>query len=102
MSLEYAGYLALVLVGALAFAGIAKLSFSSIQRRAIIYAIFCTAILFAAWDVVAVAKGHWTFGTEHMLGLFVLNQPIEELGFFLIIPFFGIILYALAQKWVRE
>lgn len=98
MSFLYAGYLVLVLFGALAFMHVFSISFSSKQKKSILFSLILTTIIFSLWDAWAVLQGHWQFGLPHMLGAIVGNLPLEEIGFFIIIPFFGIILWEIAGK----
>lgn len=103
MSTLYVGYLALALGGALLLSVLFRVSFSINQTRAIIFSLVLTAITFTLWDILAVMLGHWSFGLSHTIGWMVSNQPIEEIGFFLIIPFFGIVLYEIAcAKWRKR
>lgn len=42
---------------------------------------------FLIWDVVAIARGHWTFSERYTTGWIVaLDVPVEEVSFFLVIP----------------
>lgn len=43
--------------------------------------------LFVAWDLYAVAHGHWSFDREQVLGATVPGGlPVEELAFFVVVP----------------
>ena len=56
-----------------------------IKRAAL--SILPISALFLIWDAYAIAKGHWFFDREQMLGLNgPLNIPLEEYLFFLIVP----------------
>ncbi|HEY0636768.1 MAG TPA: lycopene cyclase domain-containing protein [Pseudonocardiaceae bacterium] len=49
--------------------------------------LLCVAPLFLAWDLFAVAAGHWTFGLELTLGIVLPGGlPLEEALFFLVVP----------------
>ncbi|MDP2666792.1 MAG: lycopene cyclase domain-containing protein [Candidatus Diapherotrites archaeon] len=94
----YLLYLVLVLGGTLAMIKIMSIRFSPRKAWSAVNAIGIVALLFIAWDTLAVARGHWTFGPEHLMGLFIGNQPIEEILFFFIIPFFGLGVW----EWVGQ
>jgi lycopene cyclase domain-containing protein len=42
--------------------------------------------VFLAWDLYAVAAGHWDFHPEQTTGLVVGALPLEEVLFFLVVP----------------
>lgn len=44
-------------------------------------------IIFGTWDVVAVYRGHWSFNPEDVWALRIINLPLEEVLFFVVIPF---------------
>ena len=41
---------------------------------------------FSAWDAYAVARGHWRYDRHQITGVRVGNLPLEEIGFFVVIP----------------
>ncbi len=98
MVLAYTLYLLFTLVGAFALKQFFSISFSTKQKKAIVFSLIITTIIFALWDAWAVSQNHWQFGLGQMLGIQIGNQPLEEIGFFTIIPFFGIILWEIAGK----
>jgi len=64
------------------------------------YGIFlCIGI---AWDQFAIWRGHWSFGKQFLLGPHIGYMPIEEFGFGLVMPYFGLVLYKLVEKWVKK
>jgi lycopene cyclase domain-containing protein len=95
-NLYYLIYLIVVFLSALLIkqVGGIKLSF----RRALM-AILPVLLIFVAWDVLATELGHWSFGLDKMLGIVVLNQPLEELAFFLVIPLFYIVVWEAIRKF---
>ncbi len=57
------------------------------HKKALAAAILLEAAIFIAWDVFAVARGHWRFDPSSVSPLSFLGLPIEEALFFLVIPF---------------
>lgn len=51
------------------------------------------AIIFIAWDVVFTDAGIWGFNESYLLELKIFNLPIEEILFFIVIPYSCIFLY---------
>ncbi|MDP9395740.1 MAG: lycopene cyclase domain-containing protein [Actinomycetota bacterium] len=44
-------------------------------------------VVFLAWDLYAIAAGHWTFDPAQTLGVLLPGGiPVEELAFFVIVP----------------
>lgn len=55
--------------------------------RRLLLSILPVALLFAAWDIHAIAAGHWWFDEERITGVrLVGGLPLDELVFFLMIP----------------
>ncbi len=50
-------------------------------------------IPFVIWDIIFVKLGVWGFNTNYLQEVFVLNLPIEEILFFVIIPFCCVFTY---------
>ena len=62
------------------------------QPRRLLIALVPTVILFAAWDIGAIAREHWTFNARYVTGRQLPgNLPIEELTFFVVIPICGLL-----------
>lgn len=80
-------------MGTLAFARVFSIALSTKQKKSIVFSLLVTAIIFSLWDAGAVWRGHWSFNPETVVGIWMGNLPLEEILFFIAIPFFGIILY---------
>jgi lycopene cyclase domain-containing protein len=44
-------------------------------------------LIFGAWDVFATYRGHWSFHPAGVWPVRIANLPVEELLFFVVIPF---------------
>lgn len=49
--------------------------------------------VFVAWDVYAIARGHWTYDPRQTVGVVLGNLPLEELLFFVVIPTCALLTY---------
>lgn len=77
-----------------------KLSFYKHWKQLFI-AILPVSLLFIAWDVVATARGHWSFNPDYVTGIKLLNLPVEEVLFFITVPYSCLFLYE-AVSWYSQ
>src|SRR5262252_3533739 len=57
------------------------------QWRRLLATIVPVAIVFAGWDVAAIAAGHWSYDPGQIVGVLLPGRlPIEELLFFIVVP----------------
>ena len=63
-----------------------KLNFNK-KWRSTFLSIFIVAIFFIAWDICYSAMGVWGFNPDYLIGVNLFNLPIEEILFFLCIPY---------------
>lgn len=50
-------------------------------------AMLAIGIIFVAWDVFATSRGHWSFNPAYVNNIRLLNLPIEEILFFVTVPY---------------
>ncbi len=76
------------------------------RPRRLLLAVVPVAAIFYVWDVVAIARGHWTYSPERTTGVLLPGRvPLEELVFFLVIPVCGLLTYesvGTVLRWVRR
>lgn len=60
-----------------------------------------TSLFFLVWDVLFTVKGVWTFNAEYILGITFFQLPVEEVLFFLTVPFACIFIYACMEYYVK-
>ena len=61
-------------------------------------ALLASAIPFILWDIYFTYLGVWGFNPEYHSGILVINLPLEEILFFLIIPFCCLFTYFVLKK----
>lgn len=49
--------------------------------------------VYIIWDIIATARGDWGFNPEYLIGVKIFNLPLEELLFFITVPYGIIFLY---------
>nr|MDQ6927903.1 lycopene cyclase domain-containing protein [Actinomycetota bacterium] len=56
-----------------------------------------------AWDIVAIARNHWTFNSRYVTGARLPGDlPIEELVFFIVIPICSLLTYETVKRMIRK
>jgi len=58
--------------------------------------------LFVLWDVFATYRGHWSFNSFYVLELELLGLPIEEILFFITVPFSCLFAYEGLAYFLQE
>jgi len=69
--------------------------------RAFIMASVLVASVFIAWDVWFTANGVWWFNDRYLIGIRLFGLPLEELLFFICIPFSCVFTYHCLDKFFK-
>ena len=70
-----------------------------IHYKSILSATLLASSLYILWDVIFTELGVWGFNKQFLSGIYILNLPIEEILFFLCIPFCCLYTYHLVEKF---
>ena len=78
-------------------------------------AMIISALVYLSWDIVFTKLGVWGFNEDYLIGFYIANLPIEEILFFICIPFASVFthytlikinpqfqLSDLATKWITR
>lgn len=87
------------IAGPLAY-GFTRHSGFNAKWRAWLPALVITATVFIIWDIFFTAQGVWSFNPSYHLGLSLLGLPLEEMMFFICIPFACLFLHDVAKRLV--
>jgi lycopene cyclase domain-containing protein len=60
------------------------------NTRALLASLFLVLFIFGFWDVYATYRGHWHFNPAAVWNMRIINLPLEEVLFFIVIPFCSI------------
>jgi lycopene cyclase domain-containing protein len=63
------------------------------QPRRLLLAILLAGSPFVLWDLYATDAGHWRFDPAQTLPWRVAGLPLEEIGFFVVIPLAAVLTY---------
>ena len=77
-----------------------KIKFN-IHFKAFFMASISVAIIFIAWDVWFTHNGVWWFNDKYLIGKRLFGLPIEELMFFICIPFSCVFTYFCLDKFFK-
>ena len=94
----YLIYLCVVLFSSILIKTVGKID---IDFKKAIIAILPVLIIFVIWDILATERGHWSFGFDKMLGIVIINQPLEEIAFFIVIPLFYLVVWESIKKYKK-
>lgn len=83
-----------------------KIKFNRFFKAFLLSSVF-VALFFVGWDMIFTAKNVWWFSHQYTIGFSVYNLPIEEILFFICIPFSCVFTYFCLDKffdfnWVKK
>ena len=85
MKTEYLIFNIIVFAGPLLFGAMRPFYFINRWKYTIV-PILIPAVFFLIWDSI-VADSHWQFNEKYVMGITIFNLPIEEILFFISVPF---------------
>lgn len=66
-------------------------------------ALWLPVIVFSAWDVFAIARGHWRYSLRYTTGWRLPGRlPVEELVFFVVIPVCGLLTFEAVRRMLGD
>ncbi|TND08032.1 MAG: lycopene cyclase domain-containing protein [Bacteroidetes bacterium] len=69
------------------------------QWKFLFPAIIIVAVFFIAWDYWFTAQGVWRFNPAYLLGVYFFKLPLEEILFFIVVPYACVFIYACAESY---
>ena len=92
MHWSYVAMLAFCLVGTLPLVPAFRLDVFR-QARRLALTVVAAGTPFLVWDLYATRAGHWSFDPAQTLPWRVAGLPLEEVGFFVVIPLASVLTY---------
>lgn len=71
------------------------------QWRAFFPAVLVSLLVFLPWDMLFTQIGVWGFNSNYITGTYFFNLPLEELLFFICIPYACVFTYHCFNKFVK-
>jgi len=75
-----------------------SLGFAKNHKFALL-SIIVSALPFLVWDIYATFAGHWGFNYNYVIGLKIFNLPLEEILFFVVVPYCCLHVWNVIEKW---
>ncbi|WP_447001909.1 lycopene cyclase domain-containing protein [Saccharothrix isguenensis] len=73
------------------------------RGRDVVRAVLPVLLVLVVWDVVAIARGHWSFHRDGTTGVVLGGVlPIEEVLFFVAIPLCALLTYEAVRRLLRD
>ncbi len=69
---------------------------------ALLISLLITGALYISWDVVATMRGDWSFSSDYILGIKFFHLPLEEILFFITVPYSCIFIYETFSFYLKE
>lgn len=70
--------------------------------RYLLPAILVNAVLFVLWDMYFTKHGVWSFNPDYICGIYLFNLPIEEVLFFIVVPYSCAFIYECLNAYVTK
>ncbi|MBE0644156.1 MAG: lycopene cyclase domain-containing protein [Bacteroidetes bacterium] len=72
------------------------------NNRSALLAMTLVAVPFVVWDIYATEAGHWSFSTLYTLQFRIVNLPLEEVLFFIVVPLTSILVWETVGYLMRR
>lgn len=69
--------------------------------KSVLYSSSIIAVPFLIWDFIFTEQGFWGFNPDYLVGINVGNLPLEEVLFFVVVPFACTFIYECVKYYFR-
>lgn len=66
------------------------------------FSILIVSTAYIIWDSIATTRGDWGFNTEYLMEIYLFSLPIEEVLFFITVPYSCIFIYETVGFYIKE
>jgi lycopene cyclase domain-containing protein len=78
-----------------------KISFYK-KFKYLLFSILTVSPFYLVWDAVATSRGDWGFSPEYLIGIYIFGLPLEEVLFFVTVPYSCIFIYETVKLYIPE
>jgi len=69
---------------------------------AVLISILVVSTVYIIWDSIAAKAGDWGFNPKYLMGISLFGLPLEEILFFITVPFSIIFIYETVKFYLKE
>lgn len=66
------------------------------------FSVLIVSTAYIIWDSIATIRGDWGFNIEYLTGFYLFSLPIEEVLFFITVPYSCIFIYETVGFYIKE
>lgn len=67
-----------------------------------LFSIFIVSTAYIIWDSIATQRGDWGFNPDYLTGIYFFALPIEEILFFITVPYSCIFIYETVGFYIKD
>src|SRR5918992_3117298 len=69
---------------------------------ALVLSIVVVSTCYLVWDILVTARGEWSFNSRYLTGVQIYNIPLEEVLFFITVPYSCLFIYEVVLYATRN
>ncbi len=70
--------------------------------KSVFISMLLVGLVYIVWDSIAVSRGDWSFNRNFVTGYKIFNLPVEEILFFITVPYSCIFIYEVIRSYFKE
>lgn len=70
--------------------------------KRLLFSILIVSTAYIVWDIFATKRGDWAFNPDHLTGIYFFGLPLEEILFFITVPYSSIFIYETVKFYTKE
>lgn len=70
--------------------------------KSVFISILTVGLVYIVWDALVTKAGHWSFADHHVFPLRLFGLPLEEISFFIAVPYACLFTYEVIREYFKE